>query len=349
MKIARPQFVRSVSALSKLLQKQLVGRRYVLLTDENVGQVCLPLLGDFLAEHPPLDVIEVEAGEGCKSHEVAIQLWSHFMELELSKSDVLVCLGGGSITDLGGFVAATFKRGMPVVFIPTTLLAMTDAAIGGKNGIDLSHVKNAIGTITQPEAILIYPDFSETLNYGQWLSGFAEIIKHGIIAGGALWQELLAMPVGIRAISLPILKQSVLVKHAIVREDPWEHARRMELNFGHTIGHAIESVYLQKGNPIEHGFAVAMGMMVEVRLAVNGGFLSLNDANEITNLIDGWFENSTPTFPQFNEILPFLEQDKKMKLKKNILFLPLAPGVMKKNQYSELTELEMAYNQFITV
>jgi 3-dehydroquinate synthase len=345
MKIARPHFVRSTSALSKLLQKQLSGRRFVLLTDENVGEVCMPQLGDFLAECPPLDVIEVEAGELCKSHEVAIQLWTHLIELEISKSDVLVCLGGGSVTDLGGFVAATFKRGIPVIFIPTTLLAMTDAAIGGKNGIDLTDVKNAIGTISQPEAVLVYPGFCDTLSYRQWLSGFAEIVKHGVIAGGALWNELRTISVGSRAIPVSVLKRSVMVKHAIVREDPLEKERRMELNFGHTVGHAIESVYMQKGNPIEHGYAVAMGMIIEVRLAVNEGFLSPNDAKEIIDLIRVWFENSTPTFPQFDEIRPFLAQDKKIKLKNIVLFLPSSLGVMQKVQFSGSEEIEVSYSQ----
>jgi 3-dehydroquinate synthase len=345
MKIARPQFVRSISALSKLLQKQLSGRRYILLTDENVGEVCMPQLGDFLAECPPLDVIEVEPGELCKSHEVAIQLWKHLIELEISKSDVLVCLGGGSVTDLGGFVAATFKRGTPVIFIPTTLLAMTDAAIGGKNGIDLLDVKNAIGTISQPEAVMVYPGFCDTLSFRKWISGFAEIVKHGVIVGGELWNELRAIPVGSRVIPVHVLKQSVMVKHAIVREDPLEKDRRMELNFGHTIGHAIESAYMQKGNSIEHGYAVAMGMMVEGRLAVNEGFLSSNEGKEIIDLIRAWFEKSMPTFPQFDEIRSFLGQDKKIKLKKNILFLPHSLGVMKKTQFSSLEKIEYAYNQ----
>jgi 3-dehydroquinate synthase len=347
MKIARPRFVRSTSALCKLLAKQLQGRRYILLTDENVAEACMPMLGDFLAHHAPLDVIEVEAGELCKSSEVCMQLWSHFLELEVAKSDVLVCLGGGSVTDLGGFVAATFKRGIPVIFIPTTLLAMTDAAIGGKNGIDFEEIKNAIGVISQPEAVIVFPDFCDTLSSRQWFSGMAEVVKHGVIARGDFWNELKEVSFESHKLSLKLLQRSALVKHAIVRQDPFENSRRMELNFGHTIGHAIESAYMQKGNLIEHGLAVVMGMIVELRLAVNVKFLSPNEADEITVLLYSWFGNLLPTFPQFDEIRSFLHHDKKVATKKNVLFLPSSSGEMKKLVLASQGELEIAYNQSI--
>jgi len=347
MKIARPRFVRTTSDLSKLLAKCLDGRRYVLLTDENVGEACLPRIGDFLAQYAPLDVIEVEPGEQCKSAEVCMQLWSHFLDLEVTKSDVLVCLGGGSLTDLGGFVAATFKRGLPVIFIPTTLLGMTDAAIGGKNGIDFQEVKNAIGVISQPEEVLIFPGFCDTLSSRQWFSGIAEVVKHGVIARGDFWNELKALSFDTRQLPLKLLRRSVMVKHSIVREDPFEKSRRMELNFGHTIGHAIESVCMQKGSVIEHGFAVVMGMIVEVRLAVNVKFLSPNEAEEITILLYSRFGELLPPFPNFEEIRPFLHHDKKVASKKHVLFLPSTLGEMKKLALPGLAEFEIAYNQSI--
>ena len=311
MKITKPKFFRSAAALSAGLRLQLKGRRYVLLSDETVSGCCLPLLADFLAENPPLDIVEVEPGEESKSIEVCTELWHHFMELNVDRGDVLVCLGGGSICDLGGFVAATFKRGLPCVFIPTTLLAMTDAAIGGKNGIDFNGVKNMIGTFALPEQILIYPEFCDSLTNDERLSGMAEIFKHALIGNAELWSMLLTLNAQKLDFSSRILRLSIDVKLSIVRNDLLERGDRVKLNFGHTIGHAIESVQLQSGNPIPHGIAVAMGMFVEITLSVNRGILGADQAKQWQLILMGLFGDKWPKWPDWSVISDYIKQDKK--------------------------------------
>ena len=336
-----------MKALSTALSKQLSGRRYVILTDETVGELCLPQLIEALGDNSPLDIIEVESGEACKSPEVCFHLWSHLLELEFTKSDVLVCLGGGSVSDLGGFVAATYKRGISCIVIPTTLLAMTDAAIGGKNGVDLSNVKNVIGTIVQPEAVLVYPQFCITLSDAQFLSGMAEVIKHGIIEGGELWSELRSLSPQAREIPLQILRRSANAKLTIVREDPLEKGRRRVLNFGHTIGHAIESAALGDDKAIEHGIAVAMGMMVEVKLAERLGLISSKDKNEIVRVLQAWYMDVLPIFPNWKKVEPFLSQDKKVDQKKNVYALPLSVGCFEIVYAESSSDIQVVYNEVI--
>jgi len=336
-----------MKALSGALSKQLAGRRYVILTDEMVGELCLPQLIEALGDHSPLDIIEVESGEACKSPEVCFHLWSHLLELEFTKSDVLVCLGGGSVSDMGGFVAATYKRGISCIVIPTTLLAMTDAAIGGKNGVDLSNVKNVIGTLVQPEVVLVYPQFCSTLSDAQFLSGMAEVIKHGIIAGGELWSLLQTLSPQVREIPLQILRRSVEVKLTIVREDPLEKGRRKVLNFGHTIGHAIESAALHDEKAIEHGLAVAMGMMVEVKLAERLGLISSNDTNEIVRVLQAWYMDVLPNFPNWKKVEPFLSHDKKVEQKKNVYALPVSVGCFEIVYTESALDVQVAYNEFV--
>lgn len=347
MKITKPKFVSSLTAISASLSKQLSGRRYAILTDETVGEMCLPQLLEALGDDSPLDIIEVDSGEACKSPEVCFHLWSHLLELEFTKSDVLVCLGGGSVSDLGGFVAATYKRGLACIFIPTTLLAMTDAAIGGKNGVDLTNVKNAIGTIVQPEAVLVYPHFCKTLTDAQFLSGMAEVIKHGVITSGELWSMLQSLSPMVRDIPMQILRHSVDAKLAIVREDPLEKGRRKVLNFGHTIGHAIESAALHDDNVIEHGVAVAMGMMVEVRLSERLGLLSTNDTLEIVRVLQSWYKDVLPKFPLWKKVEPFLSHDKKVEQKKNAYALPLSLGCFEIVYVESNVEAQSVYNEFV--
>jgi 3-dehydroquinate synthase len=347
VKITRPKFVRTIEALSKALSNQLGKRRYVLLTDDTVGEVCLPLLSEFLGANSPLDIIEVEAGEACKAPEVCVQLWSHLLQLGITKSDVLVCLGGGSVTDLGGFVAATYKRGIPVVFIPTTVLAMTDASIGGKNGIDFEGVKNAVGTIIQPESVLVYTGFADTLSEEQYLSGFAEIVKHGIIGGNPLWKDLEKYINKRRALDERLLRKSVDVKLIIVTKDPFENGDRRILNVGHSIGHAIESAFLKNGQSVEHGIAVAMGILVELKLSLRLKRISEKDAFSIARVLQDWFGHVLPSFPDWSQIEPFLIHDKKTNSKKILLPLPISIGHVEIVDFGRWALLKDVYNQFV--
>jgi len=347
MKITKPKIVRSEAVLGAQLAKQIDGRRYVLLTDEVVSELCLPVIGEFVAANEPLDIIEVESGEKCKAPEICLHLWNHFIELGLNKTDVIVCLGGGSITDLGGFLSSTYKRGIACIFIPTTLLAMTDAALGGKNGINSLDVKNVIGTIVQPEAIFIYSRFCETLSRTHFLSGMAEVIKHGAISGSDLWSAFQSLPTDSKSIPTNVLKQSIAVKLSIVQLDPHEKGVRRLLNFGHTIGHAVESAVMQRGKSIEHGIAVAFGMLVEAEVAVQLKLAEANALLEFSSIIKKWYAQEWENLPLWEEISPFLVHDKKRIGEKNVCVLPLSIGNVQIVDDVPLSVIQIAYNQLL--
>jgi 3-dehydroquinate synthase len=347
VKITKPTVVATEMALSKSLVKSLEGRRYVLLTDEHVTANCLPLLIDFLAVHQPLDIIEVEPGEASKSGEVAIQVWSHLLELGFNRHDVLLCFGGGSICDLGGFVAATYKRGIPVIFVPTTLLAMTDASIGGKNGIDVDGVKNAVGLIRMPERILVYPGFCETLSDEEFMSGFAEIVKHALLEGADLYAMVQDFDPEERLIPVALLRASIAVKHNVVRLDPLDQHKRLILNFGHTVGHALEAACLVGGKPLPHGIAIAFGLQVELRFSRLLKLLSPQEEERLQGFIWSLFEHYYPHLPEWGQIQLYLLNDKKLAtggLRIPVMEKPGMVGVIELNQ---LDLLQSAYSQMV--
>ena len=345
MKVVSPKYCRTAARLAKLLERQLAGRRYLILTDETVSDCCLTHLGEFMSEFPPLDIVEVDSGEACKQYDVVVELWRHLLELNITRFDVIICVGGGSITDLGGFIASTYKRGIPFMYIPTTLLAMTDAAIGGKNGIDFQDVKNAIGTINQPEAIFMHKPFLETLPEVQFQSGMAEVIKHGVIQGGQLWQLLKAESSSKSSITDDIVKLSIKTKIAIVGKDLYEKDLRKVLNFGHSIGHALESWFLSKETPLEHGLAVAIGMLIESALAAEMGLLNHADLLEIRSVIIAYLGLDTLSIPNWSEVRPFLMNDKKFSGDRMLFALPMGIGKVAPSVIVEEELVELVYSK----
>ena len=348
MKIPKPILAASSDALCVELTGVLAGRRYLLLTDEQVSAHCLPFLSEVIADFPPLDIIEVEAGEVSKSPEVVMQLWSHLLELGVQRNDVLVCLGGGSVCDVGGFLAATFKRGIPVMFIPTTLLAMTDAAIGGKNGIDIDGVKNAVGTIRMPEHILVYPGFCDSLDRKEFVSGYGEVVKHALLAGGPLYDAVGRRHVIPEKMTVGLLKRSIAVKYALVRTDPYEANERAKLNFGHTVGHALEAVLLAAGKPIPHGIAMAIGMQVELRLGLMLGKMEQQEEERLQSMLYSLFSSAYPVFPNWSELEVYLLNDKKAGRSGIRLPVVKSPGCVELFDLRDLSKFQEAYNQWVS-
>lgn len=236
----------------------------IVIADTNTAHLCLPQ-ADLLKELP---CIVLEAGECHKNLETAGMVWQRMSGLGLNRNDLIVNLGGGVVTDLGGFCAATFKRGIRFVNIPTTLLADVDASFGGKTGFDFAGVKNLIGVFAGPRAAVISPEFIDTLPEREIKSGLGEMLKH-ILLGGSVRdlakletiaeEGFLSLPMAER---LGLIKASVAVKKSIVESDPFEKGLRKALNFGHTAGHAIEALMLEKGHPVPHGYAVGWGIIV---------------------------------------------------------------------------------------
>lgn len=237
------------------------------LVDENTHDKCLPYLLRSLEALPHFEVLEVEPGEDSKSPEVLIQLWMALSELKADRHSLLINVGGGVITDLGGFLAGTYLRGISFVNIPTSLLAMVDASMGGKTGVNLDHLKNRVGLFVNPLTTCIIPEFLETLPLREKRSGFAEMLKHGLIASSNYWDELTAFDIENDTPTEEMIAQSVSIKQEIVTEDFKETGIRKALNFGHTIGHAIETASLEHGAPLLHGEAIALGMMIELSLS----------------------------------------------------------------------------------
>lgn len=250
--------------------------RLFVLTDEHTHRLCLPLLQGVGALKGAGEIV-IGAEDAHKNLATLASVWKALSDGGATRHSLLLNLGGGMVTDLGGFAAATFKRGIAYVNLPTTLLAMVDAAVGGKTGINFNGLKNEIGAFAPAAAVLIATDFLRTLDRRNFLSGYAEMLKHGLISTAEHWAELLAFDMD--NVDYERLRhmvgRSVQVKQNIVREDPLERGIRKALNLGHTVGHAFESLALAQGRPVLHGYAVAWGMVCELYLSVlQAGFPS---------------------------------------------------------------------------
>jgi len=274
--------------------------KVAILVDENTKRDCLHKL-------PKIEnaiIIEIKSGEEYKSISTCNFIWEQLTINNFDRNSLLINLGGGVIGDMGGFCAATYKRGIEFLHIPTTLLAMVDASVGGKLGIDFKGFKNQIGLFNNPKAVLISPEFLETLSESELKSGFSEVLKHALISDNSLWVKL-KNTLFTDLDWENIIDTSVQIKNKIVLADPFEKGERKKLNFGHTFGHAIESYYLEKGTPISHGEAVFMGMILETEISD----LSENDKNEIKNYILSNF--ALPYTPKKSYLHKFLINDKK--------------------------------------
>ncbi len=237
------------------------------LVDENTHEHCLPNLLASLSNLEGFEILEVEAGEESKSPEVLVHLYHALTELGADRKSLLVNVGGGVVCDLGGFLAATYMRGISFINFPTSLLAMVDASAGGKTGIDLGPHKNQIGLFARAEQVYVQPQFLETLPKAHVLSGYAEMLKHGLIADKAYFQALVEWAMEAELPTDAQIEQSIAIKAGLVEADFRESGPRKKLNFGHSLGHALEGACLDQQIPLLHGHAVAFGMMGELWLS----------------------------------------------------------------------------------
>ena len=235
-----------------------------ILVDTNTHEHCLPGFLPKISTATTIEIIEIEAGEPFKNLDTCLGVWQTMSDLEGDRKSLMINLGGGVVTDLGGFVASTFKRGINYINVPTTLLAMVDASVGGKTGVDLGNLKNQIGIISNAEMVIVDSDYLATLPSEEMRSGLAEILKHGLIADEAYWEKV----GNLSELTLndldDIIRVSVGIKAKVVAEDPYENGLRKTLNYGHTLGHAIESYCLThtQKKTLLHGEAVALGIIL---------------------------------------------------------------------------------------
>lgn len=285
--------------------------RFFILTDENTAEYCLPLLKEKLGDIDNYDLIEINAGEESKDIDFCIGVWKMLIEFGADRQSLLINLGGGVISDLGGFAASTFKRGIDFVHVPTTLLSQVDASVGGKTGIDIDSIKNIIGTFTQPKAVFIAYEFLSSLPDRQILSGLAEMLKHGLICDANYWNQLknsdLTRP------SAELVYHSIEIKNKVVIEDPKEMGIRKSLNFGHTVGHAVETYSLihDGGQNITHGEAIAIGMICEAWLSHKKVGMSEAELNEIVKVITGLYPKYFIEEGANEELFSLMQKDKK--------------------------------------
>lgn len=284
-----------------------------ILVDSNTHEHCLPKFLEHVDTGVAIEIIEIDAGEQHKTIETCVGVWNALSELGADRKSLMINLGGGVVTDLGGFVASTFKRGITYINVPTSLLAMVDASVGGKTGVDLGALKNQVGVINSGDMVLIDTSFLDTLPQNQLKSGLAEMLKHGLIYNRAYWDQL----TDLSQLDLDdldrLIYDSVLIKKEIVTKDPFEKNERKHLNFGHTLGHAIESLYLSDEEKTEllHGEAIAIGMVMECYLSQKLLNFSSIDCDEVKRVMRTIFKKVDIPSEDYDAVIELLKYDKK--------------------------------------
>lgn len=316
--------------------------RLVLLADSNTMQQCYPLLAQVCPLIQKADLLEIEAGEQIKTLDTCKELWETLSEAQIDKNALLINLGGGVITDIGGFVASVYKRGIDFIHIPTSLLAMADASVGGKCGVDLNSIKNQLGTITQPKAVFINTDFLNTLPQRHLVNGMAEIMKMALIADSKMIKSLQD---GKTSLDF-LIKKSVALKSAIVKKDPYDKGIRKTLNFGHTVGHAIESFLLGTDDELLHGEAIAIGILLESLIAYDKKMIKQLELELVIAMIRSNYKVLQFTKEEQDRIVELMMHDKKNKNNKIHMSLVNKLGACKFNVEVNVQQIQKAFKTY---
>lgn len=297
-------------AFSRLCQESV--DKIFILTDETTHRLCRPLLKQWDRLDAATDIV-IPPTDVNKNIETTTTVWSALADGGASRHSLMVCLGGGMVTDLGGFAASTFKRGLRFINIPTTLLAMVDAAVGGKTGVNFNALKNEIGVFNEAAIVVIDTDFLRTLDKRNMLSGYAEMLKHALLHDEAMWVEHLKMDFNdINYAQLQkLVEQSIEVKRHIVTIDPHEKGLRKALNLGHTVGHALESFAMETGRPVLHGYAVAWGLVGELYLSAVLQHFPQDKMRQTVRFIRENYEAINFTCNDYDRLFELMKHDKK--------------------------------------
>ena len=307
--------------------------KILLVCDENTKRDCLPI---FLENVKPTEIYTVPLSENCKTRKVASKFHDYLLENKYNRNSLLIALGGGALCDLVGYVACTFKRGIPLALLPTSLLAMVDASVGAKNGLNFKGIKNILGTFYVPEIVLINSEFLKSLEQREFSSGLAEVLKYA-----SLHNPLINDLVKTNNIE-DFIKKSVEVKSSFVRKDPYDHGIRKMLNFGHTLGHAMEATLQPQ---LLHGEAVAFGMRLERRIAIDKLLISEDFLFDWDQLVAKIFGNEFPKF-NLNSAWSFMLNDKKNVSEKVTMSVPGEKGTFHQNIEITHEEIQRAINYF---
>jgi 3-dehydroquinate synthase len=309
--------------LQKIVKKYPEGKVF-LLTDQTAAGFCIPIIQPVINEFK-IKQVAISSGEENKTIQSIGMVWDFLSNNGADRKSLLINLGGGMLTDLGGFAASTFKRGMDFVNIPTTLLAQVDASLGGKTGFNFNGLKNEIGVFNEPNSVLINTNFLKTIDHENFLSGYAEMLKHGLIKSQEHWNELLNFNIDDIDYDLlqEIIAHSVAIKEWHVLNDLTEQNIRKALNFGHTIGHAFESYAMKTGRPILHGYAVVYGMIAELYLSAKKCGLKIKKLNSISTWLLSKYGKFEIQESDFEALYQLMTHDKKNEGKRiNFTLIP---------------------------
>ena len=294
--------------------EKLNSNRFFIITDEICENLCYSLIKDIFPNTTP--IFSFKIGEKFKTLKTVTQIWDFLFNNEAERNSLIINIGGGIVTDIGGFAASTYKRGIPFINIPTTLLAQIDASVGGKTGINYNGLKNQIGTITLPDKVFICPVFLKTLKYDDFLSGFGEMLKHALIFDKNHYSELIHFikndfPKKNYQKLNYLIKKSVNIKLHFVKNDFNEKNLRKTLNFGHTLGHALESYFIEKEKPVKHGISVIYGVICELWISVKKSNFDKTKFIEISDELLRIFNKIYIPEKDFEIIFNYMKHDKK--------------------------------------
>jgi 3-dehydroquinate synthase len=303
-----------IAPIGESLPDFLSSKQYskiVVIADNNTKRYCYPILKGFLPKH---SVVTVPSGESNKTLATCEKIWEAMTKEELDRHALVINVGGGVIGDMGGFCAAVYKRGIDFIQVPTTLLSQVDASVGGKLGIDFQGFKNHLGVFNIPKSVLIDPVFLKTLPEREMRSGFGEVIKHCLIADGAKWEEIRAKDFE-RQNWPDLIAHSVKIKQQVVDQDPTEKGLRKILNFGHTLGHAVETCFLNKSanQRLFHGEAIAVGMIMEAYLSFARKMIDQQTLTDIEEFLFATYGKVKIKPEDIEQIIALTRQDKKNK------------------------------------
>lgn len=286
--------------------------RIFVLTDETTQQLCWPKIKNFKALKDCTPII-IKATDTHKNLDTLAEVWQALSNGGATRHSLMINLGGGMVTDLGGFAASTFKRGIDFINIPTTLLAMVDASVGGKTGINFGGLKNEIGVFSDSRFVIINTQFLDTLDHDNICSGYAEMLKHGLISDERTWAELVTFDLDNPDLSQlqRMVADSIKVKERIVETDPHEHGIRKALNLGHTMGHAFESFAMRRGTPILHGYAVAYGLISELYMSARKTAFPTDRMHQTVRFIRENYGTLNITCDDYPTLIELMHHDKK--------------------------------------
>lgn len=313
---------KSLAQLNTLLRNKKYSSVFI-LCDENTLLRCMPMLIVACPALQDAQVIELEAGEQSKTLEVCGMVWQTLAENGAGRDALLLNLGGGVVSDLGGFCASAYKRGIDFINVPTSLLAMADASVGGKTGIDFGGYKNMIGTFAQPNGVFVFPAFLQTLPQRHIANGMAEIYKIALVSDKTFWQKLHRS--AMNTVAETDIAKSIALKNKIVLKDPFDKSVRKALNFGHTIGHALEAQRLGGKNELLHGEAILAGMVAESHMAFQKKLITKKELQEVTEFLFRQLHTKTGKL-NFDDLSSYLINDKKVTGGKLLFSLPNGIG-----------------------